>query len=564
MSGKFHMAKGKIRIVPLGGLGEIGKNMTAFEWGNDAFIIDTGIMFPANDMHGVDYIIPDFRYLLERKDIRIHGIAFTHGHEDHIGAVAHVIEAFPNTPLYATPLTAGLLDVKLRDAGVSDKTKINIFKAGDTLNIGPFKVESYHTTHSIPDCVGFAINTPYGLIVHTGDYKLDNTPVDSKQPDYARLASYSQRGVILMMGDSTNSDKPGWTPSESVIDQGFDRVFRNAKGRILVATFASLISRVQQVANAAERYGRKIAIAGYSMSKNVDMALELGHLKVNKDIFVDLTKINSISKNKLVIMVTGSQGEPSAVLAKMATGKHRQLEVETDDTIVLSSHPIPGNEEMVGRNINRLLQRGANVIYDPIETVHVSGHARQDEMLLMLNLVKPKYLLPVHGELRHLHQHAKLAIGAGMKKENVFVAENGRVLEIDRGGVRLAERVPGGYVFVDGSGVGDIGRIVIRDREILARDGFILVSINVNRETGKLLGEPEIISRGFVYLRDSDELLEQVRTTVEEVIAKERATNGNGVNGNTRRREKVQESLGRLLYNETKRRPMVFSIINEY
>ncbi|NOK85989.1 MAG: ribonuclease J [Chloroflexi bacterium AL-W] len=551
------MAKGKLRIVPLGGLGEIGKNMTVFEWGNDAIIIDTGIMFPANDMHGVDYIIPDFKYLVERKDLKIHGIAYTHGHEDHTGAVAHVIEAFPHTPIYATPLTAGLLDVKLRDAGLSEKSKINIFKPGDSFQLGPFKLESFHTTHSIPDCVGFAINTPHGLIVHTGDYKFDNSPVSGKAPDYAKLASFSQRGVLLLMGDSTNSDKPGWTPSESTIDEGFDRVFRNAKGRILVATFASLISRVQQVANAAERYGRKIAIAGYSMNKNVDMALELGHLKVKSDMFVDLNKISTVSKNKLVIMVTGSQGEPSAVLAKMATGKHRQLEVEANDTIVLSSHPIPGNEEMVSRNINRLLQRGANVIYDPIETVHVSGHARQDEMLLMLNLVKPKYLLPVHGELRHLHQHAKLAIGAGMDAKNVFVAENGRVLEIDRGGVRLAERVPGGYVFVDGSGVGDIGRIVIRDREILAQDGFLLVSVNIKRDTGKIIGEPEIISRGFVYLRDSDELLEQVRTTIQDVLTKERNSNG-------RRREKVQDSLGRLLYNETKRRPMVFSIINEY
>lgn len=557
MPGVLRMAKGKLRIVPLGGLGEIGKNMTVFEWGNEAMIIDTGIMFPANDMHGVDYIIPDFRYLTERKDLKIHGIAFTHGHEDHIGAVAHVIDAFPHTPIYATPLTAGLIEGKLRDAGLTEKTTVNIFKAGDKFEIGPFKLESYHVTHSIPDCVGFAINTAHGLIVHTGDYKFDNTPVDGKPPDYARIASFSRRGVLLLMGDSTNSDKTGWTPSETVIDGALDRVFRDAKGRILVATFASLISRVQQVANAAQRYGRKIAIAGYSMTRNVEIALELGHLKAPKDLFVDLHKTNNISNNKLVIMVTGSQGEPSAVLARMATGRHRQLEVEKHDTIVLSSHPIPGNEEMVSRNINRLLQRGANVIYDPIESVHVSGHARQDEMMLMLNLVKPKYLLPVHGELRHLHQHAKLAQRAGMSEDNIFVVENGRVLEIDRGGVRLGERVPGGYIFVDGSGVGDIGRVVMRDREILARDGFILVSVNVKRDSGKVIGEPEIISRGFVYLRESDELMDQVRNTIDDVLKKERNSNG-------RRREKLQDSLGRLFYNETKRRPMVFSIINEY
>ena len=555
--GYVHMAKPKIRIVPLGGLGEIGKNMTVFEWGNEAIIIDTGIMFPANDMHGVDYIIPDFRYLLERKELKIHGLIYTHGHEDHIGAVAHVLEAFPNTPIYATPLTAGLLDVKVRDAGLSDKTRINRFSAGDILQLGPFKIESFHMTHSIPDCVGFAINTPYGMIVHTGDYKFDNSPVDGKKPDYAKLASFSARGVMLLMGDSTNADKAGWTPSETVIDEGLDRVFRDAKGRILVATFASLISRVQQVANAAMRYNRKIAIAGYSMSKNVDMALDLGHLKVPKDVFVDLGKIDNMSNNQVVIMVTGSQGEPSAVLARMATGRHRQLEVEKDDTIVLSSHPIPGNEEMVSRNINRLLQRGANVIYDPIESVHVSGHARRDEMKLMLNLVKPKYLLPVHGELRHLHQHAKLAIQSGMPEDRVFVAENGQVLEVDKYGVRLGERVPGSYVFVDGSGVGDIGRIVIRDREILARDGFMLVSVNVNRSSGEIIGEPEIISRGFVYLRESDELLTQVRDTIRDVLKRERHSNG-------RRRDKLQDSLSRMLYNETKRRPMVFSVINEY
>jgi ribonuclease J len=556
MPGEICMAKSPIRIVPLGGLGEIGKNMTVFEYGNEAFIIDSGIMFPANDMHGVDYIIPDFSYLLERKELKIHGLVFTHGHEDHIGAVTHVIDAFPGTPIYATPLTAGLVDVKIREANLSGKTKINVFSAGDVLQIGPFKLESFHVTHSIPDCVGFGINTPHGLIVHTGDYKFDNTPVGGRKSDYAKLASFSQRGVTLLMGDSTNADKAGWTPSETEIDAGFDRVFKQAKGRILVATFASLISRVQQVANAAMRHNRKIAIAGYSMNRNVDMALDLGYLDVPKEVFVDLHKINSLSRNEIVIMVTGSQGEPSAVLARMANGRHRQLEVEDEDTIVLSSHPIPGNEEMVSRNINRLLQRGANVIYDPIETVHVSGHARQEEMRLMMNLVQPKFLLPVHGELRHLHQHAELAKRSGIPEDNVFVVENGTVIEVDKYGVRVGERVPGGYVFVDGSGVGDVGRIVIRDREILARDGFLLVSVNVDRRSGKMLGNPEIISRGFVYLRESDELLEQVRDTIENVIKRERHSNG-------RRRDKLQESISKMLYNETKRRPMVFSIVNE-
>lgn len=550
------MAKPKLRIVPLGGLGEIGKNMTVIEMGSDALIIDTGVMFPANDMHGVDYIIPDFRYLTERTDLRVRGIVYTHGHEDHIGAVAHVLDAFRGTPIYATPLTAGLLEVKLLDAKLLDQTKINVFQAGDVLEVGPFRVESFHVTHSIPDCVGFGIHTPYGMIVHTGDYKFDNTPVDGKRPDYARLARFSQEGVLLLMGDSTNADKAGWTPSETTIDPAFDRVFQQATGRIMVATFASLISRVQQVANVAQRYGRKISIAGYSMQKNIDMAIKLGILDVPADLFVDLGKINSIQPHKLVIMVTGSQGEPSAVLARMAMGRHRQLDVEKGDTIVLSSHPIPGNEEMVSRNINKLIQRGANLVYDPIERVHVSGHGNQEEMKLMINLVRPKYFLPIHGELRHLTEHAKLAIQSGIPAENVFTVENGRVLEIDKYGIRLGERVPGGYVFVDGSGVGDIGRIVIRDREILAKDGFLLVAVNVKKETGEIVGHPEIISRGFIYLRDSDELLELVRGTIQDVLHNDHSSNG-------RRRDRLQESISRVLYNETKRRPMVFSIINE-
>ncbi|PJF22758.1 MAG: ribonuclease J [Phototrophicales bacterium] len=549
-------SKPKVRIVPLGGLGEIGKNMTVIEIGRDAIIIDAGIMFPANDMHGVDYIIPDFRYLLERNDLRLHGIVFTHGHEDHIGAVAHVIEAFPNLPMYATPLTAGLVEVKLRDAGLMQNAKLNVFKSGDVLKVGPFTLESFHMTHSIPDCAGFAIHTPYGLIVFTGDYKFDNTPIDGKRPDYAKLAEFSGRGVVMLMGDSTNADKPGWTPSEVVIEAGFDRVFRRATGRIFVATFASLISRVQLVANAAKQHNRKLAIAGYSMTRNVEMARKLGILDIPDDMLVDLGKISSIPPHELVIMATGSQGEPSAVMARMAYGKHRLLDVQKGDTIILSSHPIPGNEEMVSRNINRLLQRGADVIYDPLEDVHVSGHGRREEMRLMINLVRPKNVMPCHGELRHLHLHGKLAVETGVPPENVFVVENGQVVEIDKYGVRLAERVPGGYVFVDGSGVGDIGRIVIRDREILARDGFLLVAVNVSRETNQIIGQPEIISRGFVYLRDSDELLEQVKYTIEDVINNTNSSNG-------RRREKLQDSLSRLLYNETKRRPMVFSVLNE-
>lgn len=556
------MARPKLRIIPLGGLGEIGKNMTVIELDQDAIIIDSGIMFPANDMHGVDYIIPDYRYLKDRTDLKIHGILYTHGHEDHIGAVTHVIESFPNVPLYATKLTAGLLDVKIHDkrryqeANIPTDPEINIIKAGENFRVGPFRIEPFHMTHSIPDCVGFAINTPYGLIVHTGDYKFDNNPVDGRKPDYARLASFAQRGVKLLMADSTNADKEGWTPSESRIDAAFDKVFKEAKGRIMVATFASLISRVQQVAWATQNHKRKLSINGYTMREYVKLARSYGYLDIPDHLLIDSNKADSVESHKLVLMVTGTQGEPSAVLGKLSIGRHRYLDVRPDDTIILSSHPIPGNEELVYRTIDRLIQRGANVVYDPLEAVHVSGHARREEMNLLINLVQPEFLMPIHGEVRHLRHHGKLAVGAGIPSDKVIIAENGSVVEVDKHSVRIVDRVPGGYVFVDGSGVGDIGRAVIRDREILARDGFFVVSVNVDKQTGKVLSEPDIISRGFVYLRDSDELMKSVRDTVFNVMNNYRNQNG-------KRRDKLEESVAKLLYNETRRRPMVFTIVNE-
>ena len=547
----------KFRITPIGGLGEIGKNMTLFESGGQGFLIDAGIMFPANDMHGVDYIIPDFRWLQERDDIELHGICFTHGHEDHIGAVTHIVKAFPQLPLYATPLTAGLLQVKLKNARLLKTTKVNTFQAGDAIRLGPFKLESFHVCHSIPDCVGFGINTPWGVVVHTGDYKFDNTPVHGRKTDYARLAGFAQRGVALLLADSTNSDSPGWTQSEAVIAGALDRVFRQAKGRIMVATFASLISRVQQVVNAARAHNRKVCITGYTMSEYAKIARKLGYLHVDDGMLVSIGQAQNMPAHKVVFMVTGSQGEPSAVLGKLASGRHRQLDVRQGDTIILSSHPIPGNEEMVYRTINRLIQRGADVIYDAIEAVHVSGHACQEEMRLMLNLTQPRHLIPVHGEIRHLHQHAKLAVDNGIPAENVTVIENGTTIELDGSGVTVGERQPGGYVFVDGSGVGDVGRAVIRDREILAKDGFVLVSVNIDRISGKQLAQPRIVSRGFVYLKDAEGFLGQIRETVSQVVSRSpRSLNGS-------RQSAVEDSLSKLIYNETKRRPMIFSIVNE-
>ena len=553
-------SKPKLRIVPLGGCGEVGKNMTVVELGKDALIIDTGVMFPANDMLGIDLIIPDFQYLIdriERKELTVHGILYTHGHEDHTGAVGFVVDKLRNIPLYATPLTAALLEVKLRDARLLNETTINVFKPGDDLQVGPFKVESYHVTHSIPDCVGYGINTPYGIVVHSGDYKLDNTPIDGKKTDYAKIADFSRRGVVLLMGDSTNAERPGWTKSEIVVNAAFDNIFQQAKARIIVATFASHISRIQQVANLAKKYGRKLAIAGHSMTENVKTARRIGILNIDDDLLVDLNRINSMPPHQMVIMATGSQGEPSAVLGRLATGQHRSLDVMEGDTIIVSAHTIPGNEETVSRTINKLFQRGADVIYDPIAPVHVSGHACQEEMKLLMSLAMPKYFIPVHGELRMLRAHSKLALQAGIPEENIQVVENGMVIEIDKDGMRRGERVPGGYVFVDGSGVGDVGRAVIRDREILARDGFIMVVVNVDADTGKMIGEPEIISRGFIYLRDADQLIDNVKQTVNDVMLNMRQSR------NGKRRERLQDSLSKMLYNETKRRPMVFSVVNE-
>ncbi len=550
------MDKTSLRIIPLGGLGEIGKNMMAFQYGADVIIVDTGLMFPENDMLGIDYIIPDYNYLVQSEGLNLRGIIVTHGHEDHTGAIQHVVSALP-APIYATPLTRGLLEVKLKQAKLLDQVEMVTFRAGDTLDLGPFSVETFHVCHSIPDGVGLGINTPVGLIVHSGDFKFDHTPVDQWPPDFSKLADFAARGVLALLSDSTNADRPGWTPSEAVIDEAFDRVFRSAPGRIIVATFASLISRIQQVAWAAQRYNRKMAIVGHTMSDNVKMAINLGYLELPSDLMISVDEANKRAPREVVIMTTGTQGEPSAGLSRLATGQHNQLSIQPNDTVIMSSHPIPGNEEGVHRIINRLFQRGAQVIYDPIAAVHVSGHASQEEQKLLINLVRPQYFIPVHGELRHLRQHAQLAEQVGIPRENIAVVENGTILEFDENRkLSIGERVPGGYVFVDGARVGDVGPAVMRDREILGRDGFVLVNVRINAETRQVLGEPEIISRGFVFWRESDTLMENARQTVR------RAVNQNP-NANGRTQEIVQEALSKLFYVETKRRPMVFAFINE-
>ena len=549
------MSKNRLRILPLGGLGEIGKNMTVYEYDDQILIVDTGIMFPENDMLGIDYIIPDFEYVKERSD-KVVGIIITHGHEDHTGAIAHVLEEI-DAPIYATALTRGLLEVKLARSGKLDTAQMHTVFAGEKIKVGLFEVEFCHVCHSIPDGVALGITTPEGLIVHTGDYKFDHTPVDNWPTDYAKLAEWAGRGVLALLADSTNADSPGWTPSEKVIDPAFDKAFQEAKGRILVASFASLISRMQQVANAAMKVGRKMAFVGMSMRENAKMARELGYLDVPDDLIVPLDQALKMKSKKVVLMCTGSQGEPSSIMGRLATGRNRQFDVEVGDTIILSSHPIPGNEETVSRTINKLFQRGANVIYDPIAQVHVSGHASQEEMKLMLHLVRPQYLIPVHGELRHLKQHAQMAQELGMPEENIAVIENGTIVEFEDEIMQVGERIPGGYVFVDGSRVGDVGPAVLRERDTLSRDGFVTVNLLLDGKHRELLQEPEVITKGFVYKYESEEMVKDIHKAVDKIL---KSYSNNQKLKNLQ--PDLENEIRNILYKISKRRPMLFVLVN--
>jgi ribonuclease J len=541
---------GKLKIIPLGGLGEVGKNMTAYEFNNQILVVDAGIMFPKNDMLGIDYIIPDFEYLRQKAD-KVIGIVITHGHEDHIGAIHHVLSDI-SAPVYATPLTRGLIEVKLARNNIA-KAMLNTVEAGDSVEIGPFKVEFFHICHSIPDAVGLAITTPAGLIVHMSDFKFDHTPVDGWPTDYAKLAEFSKRGVDLLLSDSTNAERPGWTPSEMVIGPAFDKVFTEAPGRVIVATFASLISRVQQVANAAEKHGRKMALAGSSMVDNVKIARKLGYLDIPDDVIVPLDQALQMQNHKVVLMCTGSQGEPSSIVGRLSTGTNRQFDLKPNDTVVLSSHPIPGNEESISKTINRLLRRGANVIYDAIAPVHVSGHASQEEQKLLLNMVKPRHFMPIHGELRQLKRHAALAVQVGILEECVIVVENGQVVELSGGRIKLGDRIPGGYVFVDGQSIGEVDYDIMRERGKLARNGIFLIDISVDKLDGRLLHEPEIITRGFVSPEDAEEMIPEVRQRIMEVV------NGGGWDNE----KDIVNAVKSYLYEETKRRPMVLVTLSK-
>ncbi|MBO8167714.1 MAG: ribonuclease J [Thermoanaerobacteraceae bacterium] len=550
---------GKLQLIPLGGLGEIGKNMMAVKYGNNILVIDAGLIFPEDEMLGIDVVIPDITYLLDNKKA-VKGIILTHGHEDHIGALPFILKDL-NVPVWGTRLTLGLLEKKLKESGISERSvKLNRVKPRDGLTIGPFRVEFFRVSHSIADSVGLAIHTPIGTVVHTGDFKFDQTPVDNDVTDFAKLAELGEKGVLVLMSDSTNVERPGYTMSERMVGNTFDEIFRMAKERIIVASFASNIHRIQQIITTAYNYNRKVAIVGRSMLNVVNVASELGYLDIPEGTLVDLDEINRLPKNRVVIISTGSQGEPMSALTRMAKSEHKGIEIVEGDTVIISATPIPGNEKMVARTVDHLFKQGAEVIHEAVSGIHVSGHASQEELKLMLNLVRPKFFVPVHGEYRMLIKHAKLAAEVGIPKQNIFVAENGLILEFTKNRGRIAGRVPSGRVLVDGLGVGDVGNIVLRDRKQLSQDGILIVVVTLDKDKGTILAGPDIVSRGFVYVRESEELLEEAKERVSRELEKccERNTSDWSVI-----KANVRDTLSKFLFEKTHRRPMILPIIME-
>jgi ribonuclease J len=548
----------KIRLIPLGGLGEVGKNMMVVEYGDDIIIIDAGVMFPDEEMFGVDLVIPDTSYLSDKKQ-NIRGIFITHGHEDHIGGLPYVLPMLDFPPLYATRLTQGLANVKLKEHRLLDKAVINVITPGDQVEVGACLVEVVRINHSVPDAVCLAIHTPIGTVFHTGDYKFDYTPIDGRPADFGTLARLGNEGILVMMADSTRVESPGYTPSERVINESFDKIFANAPGRIIIATFASLLSRVQQIVDTATRYERHVALVGRSMVNNVQMAIELGYLNIPKGMQIRAEDINKFPPEQVVIICTGSQGEPTSALTRIANQDHRLVRIQSADTVILSATPVPGNEKMVNRTINNLFRQGAEVFYSGNAHVHVSGHAAQEELKLMLNLIRPHFFMPIHGEYRQLTLHAKLAYSIGIPEDHIVLGEDGDIIEVTPESIKVAGHVPCGNVFVDGLGVGDVGQVVLRDRQVLAQDGILMVVLTVDKETGQPLAGPDIVSRGFVYMRDSEELLESARERVLESFI--------GLNGHASDwsfvKDKIKHTLSEYLYERTHRRPMILPIVME-
>ena len=552
--GKFQH---KVQIIPLGGLGEIGKNMTVFRYGDDMILIDAGLMFPEDDMLGIDLVIPDITYLVENKD-KIKGIFLTHGHEDHIGALPYVMKQI-DCPVYGTALTLGILQGRLKENGVGNEN-LHVVKPGDKINAGAFKLDFIRVNHSIPDAVAIAITTPIGVIIHTGDFKIDHTPVDGQVMEFNKFAEYGDRGVLCLLADSTNAERPGFTPSEKMVGQTFDEEFRYAKHRIIVATFSSNVHRIQQVVDTAVKYDRKVAVIGRSMVNVVNIAKELGYLKVPEGVLIDIDETHNYTPEKVVIITTGSQGEPMSALTRMAMNDHKKVDIMPGDTVIISATPIPGNEKLVSRTIDHLYKLGADVIYEKSNGVHVSGHASQEEIKMMHNLVRPRFFMPVHGEYRHLVKHANLAESLGMPADHIVIGENGSVIELTKSSITINGKVPAGKVLVDGLGVGDVGNIVLRDRRQLSQDGIMIVVVTIDKESCHVVSGPDIVSRGFVYVREAEDLMDEARDKVQAALDR---CEENNVSEWSAIKSTVRDSLGRFLFERTRRRPMILPIIME-
>ena len=548
----------KLKIIPLGGLNEIGKNMPAYEYGGEIIVVDCGMAFPGDDMYGIDCVIPDVSYLIKNHN-RLRGLFITHGHEDHIGAIPYVLKQV-NMPIYCTRFTAGLIKLKLQEHRLLDSTKIITVEPGSTVRAGKFQVEFIHVNHSIADSVAFAIHTRMGTIVHTGDFKIDSTPIDGEVIDLARFGELGKQGVLALLADSTNVERQGYTPSENVVADSLDRQFRNCDQRIIVTTFASNMHRIQSILSTAQRYGRKVAVSGRSMENMLKVAQELGYLKVKPGTIVDLASIKSLPKNKIVIVSTGSQGENMSALYRMAFSTHKQVDITAGDRIIISASAIPGNEKSISNIVNELYRKGADVVYEKSEGLHVSGHACQEELKIVHGLVKPKFFIPVHGEQRHLQLHAKLAQSMGMNPRNIHIGEIGTVFEFTGKTCKVNGTVPAGRVFVDGSGVGDVGSVVLRDRKHLAEDGMIVVCVNLSSEDGSIITGPDIITRGFIYVKESEDLMDELKEVAMEAIdrcQRKRVRDWSAI------KSAIKNDLSGYLYKTTKRNPMILPVIME-
>ena len=553
---KFEFKKSNLKIIPLGGIEEIGKNITVFEYEDEIVVVDCGLEFPTDDMLGVDLVIPDVTYL-ERNKEKIKGMIITHGHEDHIGSIPYVLKQI-NIPIYATRLTAGLIRNKLEEHHLLRSTKIHEVNAGDTIKFGKIKVELIRSCHSIPDPVMLAIYTPVGTVIHTGDFKIDFTPINSEVTDLTRLAEIGKKGVLALLSDSTNAERKGYTMSESTVGAVFDKLFVNCKKRIVVATFASNVHRVQQIVNAAVENGRKIAVCGRSMINMIETARSLGYIEVPDNVFIDIDMIKNYTDEQLVIITTGSQGETMSALTRMAAGEHKKVVITPNDLVIISATAIPGNEKLVSKVIDDLMKIGAEVVYSALEDVHVSGHACQEEQKLILSLVKPKYFIPVHGEYRQLMAHAETAKKMGIEPENIFISNNGRILELNENEAKLTTTVPNGKILVDGLGVGDVGNVVLRDRQHLSQDGLIVIVMTMDQSTGEIVAGPDVISRGFVYVRESENLMEDVKNAIREEV---RELEEQGITDWMTIKSTLKDNIRDYIFQKTKRNPMILPII---